>query len=141
MDNLRKVENKNSNFFSKKTIEKIQGFVTSILHLFVINAIYLIAVFSFNLTTLMITGVITTVILIFNIILHDCPLSNIESHRNGDTVTDLFNRWFPINYDKSRRYEVQLQYIFIAIAIIVTKILFYLMKKDLKNFLDISYTI
>jgi hypothetical protein len=141
MDNLRKVENKNSNFFSKKTIEKIQGFTTSILHLFVINAIYLIAVFSFNITTLMITGAITTIILIFNIILHDCPLSNIEEHRNGDTVTDLFNRWFPINYDKSRRYEVQLQYIFIAISIIITKILFYLMKKDLKNFLDISYTI
>ena len=59
----------------------------------------------------------------------------------GDTVTDLFNRWFPINYDKNRRYEVQLQYIFIAIAIITTKILFYLLKNDLKNFLDIQYTI
>ncbi len=141
MDNLRKIENKNSSFFSKKTLEKIHGFTTSIIHLFVINAIFLIAVFSFNLTTLIITGIITTIILLFNIILHDCPLSNIEEHRNGDTVTDLFNRWFPINYDKNRRYEVQLQYIFMGMSIIVTKILFYLLKKDLKKFLDINYTV
>ena len=141
MDSLRKVKNNNNTVFSKKTLEKIQGITTSILHLLVINLIFLISVFSFNLTTLMITGTITTVILLFNIILHDCPLSNIEEHRNGDTVTDFFNRWFPINYDKNRRYEVQLQYIFIAMSIIVTKILFYLIRKDLKKFLDISYTI
>ena len=139
MDNLRKI--KYNKLFQKSTLEKIQGFTTSILHLLVINLIFLISVFSFNLTTLILTGMITTIILIFNIILHDCPLSNIEEHRNGDTVTDFFNRWFPINYDKKRRYEVQLQYIFIAIAIIVTKILFYLIKKDLKKFLDINYTI
>lgn len=141
MDNLRKIKNKNSSFFSKKTIEKLQGITTSIIHLIVINAIYLITVFSFNLHTLMITGAITTIILLFNIILHDCPLSNIEEHRNGDTVTDLFNRWFPINYDKSRRYEVQLQYIFIAVSIIITKIMYLLVKKDLKNFLDIMYIV
>ena len=138
MDNLRKIKNKP---VSKSILDKIRGFTTSLLHLFVINAIYLVVVFSFNLKTLIITGIITTLILIFNIILHDCPLSNIEQERMGDTVTDLFNRWFPINYDKNRRYEVQLQYIFIAIAIITTKILFYLLKNDLKNFLDIQYTI
>lgn len=141
MDNLRKVKKKNGFFFSKKTIENLQGFTASVLHLIIINVIFLISVFSFNLTTLMITGTITTIILIFNIILHDCPLSNIEEHLNGDTVTDLFNRWFPINYDKNRRYEVQLQYIFIAISIIITKILFYLIRKDFKKYMNIKYTI
>ena len=139
MDNLRKIQNNNGSV-KKKTLEKIQGFTTSILHLIVINLIFFISVFSFNLTTLMITGAITTIILIFNIILHDCPLSNIEESRLGDTAVDYINSFFPINYDKNRRYEVQLQYIFILNSIIGLKILFYFLKDDIRNILEIKYT-
>lgn len=121
-------------------INKIIGISTGIIHLIIISIITFIGVFSFNINTLSITFVIVSLILIGNIILHDCPLSNIEEQRLGDCFVDKINQYFPINYDKTRRYEVQLQYIFIISSIIGLKILFYFFQKDLKNIIELKYT-
>ena len=133
------------NNFNKKLVDsgiinKLIGYTSGILHILVILVITFISIFSFNIKLLWITWLFSTLILIGNIILHDCPLSNIETSRLGDSYVDIINKYFPINYDNSRRYEVQLQYIFLTTAILGLKILFFYLKNDLKNILNIKYT-
>ena len=133
------------NNFNKKLVDsgiinKLIGYTSGILHILVILVITFISIFSFNINLLWITWLFSTLILIGNIILHDCPLSNIETSRLGDSYVDIINKYFPINYDNSRRYEVQLQYIFLTTTILGLKILFFYLKNDLKNILNIKYT-
>lgn len=133
------------NNFNKKLVDsgiinKLIGYTSGILHILVISVITFISIFSFNIKLLWITWLFSTLILIGNIILHDCPLSNIETSRLGDSYVDIINKYFPINYDNSRRYEVQLQYIFLTTTILGLKILFFYLKNDLKNILNIKYT-
>lgn len=133
------------NNFNKKLVDsgiinKLIGYTSGILHILVILVITFISIFSFNIKLLWITWLFSTLILIGNIILHDCPLSNIETSRLGDSYVDIINKYFPINYDNSRRYEVQLQYIFLTTTILGLKILFFYLKNDLKNILNIKYT-
>ena len=47
---------------------------------------------------------------------------------------------FPIDYDKNRRYEAQLQYIFLIWTILGTKLLFSMIQSDLSNIVSIKYT-
>lgn len=133
------------NNFNKKLVDsgiinKLIGYTSGILHILVISVITFISIFSFNIKLLWTTWLFSTLILIGNIILHDCPLSNIETSRLGDSYVDIINKYFPINYDNSRRYEVQLQYIFLTTTILGLKILFFYLKNDLKNILNIKYT-
>tara|TARA_B100000524_G_scaffold347159_1_gene248602 strand:- start:1314 stop:1730 length:417 start_codon:yes stop_codon:yes gene_type:complete len=132
--------NLNIELVKNGTVDMLIGYFSSILHVVIIFTVTFIGIFSFNIKLLTITCIFTTLILFANIVLHDCPISNIEKTRLGDTSVDFINRFFPINYDSSRRYEVQLQYIFIITAIIGLKIIFYFLKDDIKNILEIKYT-
>ncbi len=138
---MKEVSNKlNRKLVEIGLIDKLIGYFSSTLHLVIILLTTFIGVFSFNIKLLIVTLMLTTLILFGNIVLHDCPLSNIEESRLGDTAVDYINSFFPINYDKNRRYEVQLQYIFILNSIIGLKILFYFLKDDIRNILEIKYT-
>lgn len=134
MDSLRNISKK-SNVFSKESIKRLEGFTISIIHFVLVLGIYTVTVFSFDMKTLVCTSFIALSILLINIILHDCPLSQMEEQRIGDSFVDFLARHFPINYDRTKRYEMQLQYIFTALAIMASKIIYLLLKNDLKNIL------
>lgn len=141
VDNLRKIDtdikkkHRESNMF-----KYAKGFIVSALHLIIINTMFIVSVFSFNVKVLSFSLFICIGLIIINLVVHNCPLTEIEEEVWGDSVVDFFNRHFPINYSKERKFEVQLQYIFICTAIIGTKLLFYFVKDDLKNYMDIQYT-
>lgn len=141
VDNLRKIDtdikkkHRESNMF-----KYAKGFIVSVLHLIIINTMFIVSVFSFNVKVLSFALFICIGLIIINLVVHNCPLTEIEEEVWGDSVVDFFNRHFPINYSKERKFEVQLQYIFICTAIIGTKLLFYFVKDDLKNYMDIQYT-
>lgn len=140
-DNLKIVKND----LCKKIVDSkyhklIMGFTASALHIFIISSILIVAIFSFDLKALIVTLIIGSGIMTLNLILHNCPLTHMEQSMLGDSVIDIMNRYFPINYSKDRCYEVQLQYIFISLAIIVSKIMFFFIRNDMKNYFNIKYT-
>jgi len=140
-DNLKKLDTSVKKAFVESTPFKYaKGFIVSTLHLIIINIMFIISVFSFDIKVLGFALFVCIGLIIANIVVHNCPLTEIEEEVWGDSVVDLFNRYFPINYNSNRKFEVQLQYIFICAAIIGTKILFYLVQNDLKNYMDIKYT-
>ena len=130
----------NLGFVKTDLYSKLYGILNGTLHIFIIYGLSILGIFSFNIRVLVITFFITLIILIGNIILHDCPLSNIEQERLRDSYVDKINNLFPINYDKKRRYEVQLQYIFTLISIILCKLIYFLIFYDSFNFFKIKYT-
>lgn len=141
IDSLRKLDKGVKNSFTESKIFKYsKGFIASTLHFIIINLMFIVSVFSFNVKVLSFALFVSIGLIVANIIVHNCPLTQIEEEVWGDSVVDLFNRYFPINYDSKRKFEVQLQYIFICSAIIGTKLLFYFVKDDLKNYMDIKYT-
>jgi hypothetical protein len=121
-------------------LEIIRGFVAGTLHYAIIAMLSWIALFSFDMKTLWVALIMLIIIGLANIILHNCPLTEIEHCAFGDCLTDIFNRYIPINYDSNRRYEVQLQYIILAGATVLAKILFFYVKDDVKKYLLIKYT-
>lgn len=121
-------------------LEIIRGFVAGALHYVIIAMLSWIALFSFDMKTLWVALIMLIIIGLANIILHNCPLTEIEHCAFGDCLTDIFNRYIPINYDANRRYEVQLQYIILAGATVLAKILFFYVKDDVKKYLSIKYT-
>ena len=136
-DNLRKIDTEVKKKHRESDIFKYaKGFIVSTLHLIIINTMFLVSIFSFNVKLLSFALFIAIGLIIVNLVVHNCPLTEIEEEVWGDSVVDFFNRHFPINYSKDRKFEVQLQYIFICAAIIGTKLLFYFVKDDLKNFIS-----
>jgi hypothetical protein len=123
-----------------KILEALRGFTAGTLHYALIAMLSWISVFSFDIKTLSVALTCLIIIGLANIILHNCPLSQIETQAFGDCLTDIFNRYIPINYDCNRRYEVQLQYIILCGALAMAKILFSFVKDDIKNYLAIKYT-
>lgn len=125
-----------NNNLHNKTI----GYLMSIVHITLILCIYFLTIFSFNTTILSILFFGTTIMIILNKIYKDCPISSIEEQSFGTCVVDVFNKLFPIDYDKNRRYEAQLQYIFLIWTILGTKLLFSMIQSDLSNIVSIKYT-
>ena len=119
---------------------KLLGYVTSIVHLILVLSVYFITIFSFDLNILFLIFFGLTFLLVLNKAYKDCPLSRIEQDNIGTCMVDAFNKIFPIEYNKNRRYEVQLQYIFILWTMLFTKILFGFLQKDFANYLKINYT-
>lgn len=119
---------------------KLFGYFTGFIHLVLIVLVYLITIFSFDITILTIIFLTATFLIVLNKMYKDCPLSIIEEKTIGNCVVNTFNKLFPIEYDKNRRHEVQLQYIFVIWTILATKILFSFLQKDLINYVNIKYT-
>ena len=121
----------------KGYISKLFGLLNGTLHNIIIYGLTIIGIFSFDIKILSYSLLLTIFILIGNIILHDCPLSNIEEERLGDSYVDFINSFFPINYKKENRYSVQLQYIFTLTSIFMSKIIYHFIVKDLVNYFNL----
>ena len=140
-DTLRQLDNTLIKSLSEsRFLEILRGITASFVHYAIITIFCWISIFSFDIKTLWVALVCVSIIGLANVVLHNCPLTQIELQAFGDCLTDTFNKYFPINYDSSRRYEVQLQYIILCGAIILMKILFFYVKDDVKKYLAIKYT-
>tara|TARA_B110000114_G_scaffold164177_1_gene183543 strand:- start:1011 stop:1442 length:432 start_codon:yes stop_codon:yes gene_type:complete len=138
------MESLDNDFIQKITDSKwlnyLKGIIASSVHIFIITSFFWVAVLSFNLKTLWIFLFGTYVIIAINISLHNCPISQIEEETLGMSVVDIFHRYLPINYSRDRKYEVQLQHLWVCSGVIGAKIMFYYIKDDMKNFFSIKYT-
>lgn len=137
-DSLRKIDPVINNFKDSKFIALARGFTAGLTHHLMAVFLGIIAIFSFDFKTLSIALVFLLLITLVNVLTHNCPLTQIELEVFGDCLTDMVNKYLPINYDCNRRYEVQLQYIITATAIVMVKLSFLLIKKDLNKILSIS---
>ena len=127
IDNLRKIDKSvKKKFCASDALKYAKGFVVSTLHMIIICIMFTVSVFSFDVKVLGFALFCVIGLIMTNVIVHNCPLTEIEEEVWGDSVVDFFNRWFPINYNSNRKFEVQLQYIFICGAIIGTKLMFQL---------------
>lgn len=140
-DKLTKINKSyKNNFIKSKWFNYFTGFISTTLHMIIMCILVIISIFSFNVKVLSLALLFTVSLLIINIAVHNCPLTEIEEDVWGDSSVDFLNRHFPINYNSDRKFEVQLQYIFIVSATIAIKLMFYFMKDDFKNYMNIKYT-
>ena len=95
-------------FQNSKIHKYLMGFIASTLHSIIILILIFVAIFSFNIKTLTVTFVACLVIIMSNLFIHNCPLTIVEEEAWGDSVINFLNQLFPINYDRNRKYEVQL---------------------------------
>lgn len=140
-DNLYKLDtNQNKKFDTSKWMNMARGLVISSIHGIMVFYLITVTIFSFNVKLLLFSLLVNFGLIIINILVHNCPLTLMEEEILGDSIINWFNRHMPINYGCKRQFEVQLQYLFVSSGIITIKILFYFMKDDLKNYLNIIYT-
>jgi len=141
IDKLRKLSKSyKDGFIESKVFKYFKGFIATTLHLIIMSLLIVISIFSFNVKVLSVALFFSLFLLIINLAIHNCPLTEIEEEVWGDSSVDFLNRHFPINYNSGRKFEVQLQYIFIVSAIIAIKLMFYFVRDDLKNYMNIKYT-
>ena len=103
------------------------------MHFILFYGSFLIVVLSTNIHTLLVMGLILLALLALNHIFGDCPITIIEEHYTNTSLMDFINSRYPINYKKKNRPEVTLQWIFVVLMIAVTKIIYLLSKKFIKN--------
>ena len=106
-------ENKNS----------LIGLLFASIHTIFIFLTLWILLFSQNVGILFSIGIFLLIILYLNHIYGDCPITHIEDYHLGYTMADFTNSCYPIKYNKKRRPEVTLQWIFMGLLMIVVKIL------------------
>ena len=116
----------NKNFFV--------GITFMTFHLFLVYAAILLALFSNNFFVLYSVGIIILIVLFLNHLYDDCPLSAIEEYHLGFTMVDYGNSMLPIKYNKERRPEVTLQWIFMGLVIVLMKIISLLFVKTIKEY-------
>ena len=137
-------EKHDNDFIQKITDSKwlnyFKGIAASSVHMFIVTSFFWVSILSFNLKTLYVFLFGTYLIIAINILNRNCPLTEIETDVWGTSVIDIFHRYLPINYSSDRIYEVQLQYLWVCSGIIGSKILFYYIKDDIKNYLGMKYT-
>ena len=109
------------------------GGMVSLMHIFIAYSIFFIVIFSNDLFSLCMMGVLLLIILFLNHVYGDCPISTIEEHYLDNSSVDLGNSMLPIKYDSSKRPEVTLQWIFIILVIALIKILIIFLKQLLKD--------
>ena len=110
------------------------GLLCMLFHNIIIYITLFVVIFSNNFFILYSLGFIILIILFINYLYHDCPISSIEEYHLGFCSVDYENSILPINYDKNKRPEITLQWIFISLIIILSKILFlFLIKTFCKN--------
>lgn len=89
-----------------------------------------------NIKHLSLLGIILFLILISNFIYEDCPISLIEENFTEITIMDYFNYYSPIKYNRKRRPEVTLQWIWGGLLLILLKILLILCKISLSKYIS-----
>lgn len=140
-DLLRQLDNKCKKIFREsKWFRLLKGIIATTTHSIIISGFFWASVLSFNVKNLWIFLFGTYLLIAINIIIHNCPLTQIEEEVWGDSIVDLFNRNLPINYCSERKFEVQLQYLFLCSAIIGAKLIFFYLRNELKSFMNIKYT-
>lgn len=112
---------------------KIIGVIFAIIHGIIVYLTMFIAIFSNDFFILYSIGIILLLIIFFNHFYGDCPITTIEEHHLGFSSVDIANGLLPIKYDKNRRSEVTLQWIFMSLVIVFIKILFLFLFKVLKD--------
>ena len=111
---------------------KMLGWMFSLTHVLFILLILFLIIFSNNLIILGYVSFLLIIIICFNYIFDDCPITLLEEYHLGYSVFDKTNSLYPIKYDKKRRPEVTLQWIFMGILFVMVKILFLLFFKTIK---------
>ena len=102
-------------------------------HILIVYIAIFVAIFSNNFFVLYSLGLIILFILFLNHLYHDCPISLLEDYHLDFSSVDYGNSFLPINYNKNRRSEVTLQWILMALVIVLVKILVLFLIKTLKD--------
>jgi hypothetical protein len=109
------------------------GLLFASMHTIFIFLTLWILLFSQNIGILITIGIILLIILYLNHVYGDCPITYIEDYHLGNTMADFTNSHYPIKYNKKRRPEVTLQWIFMGLLMIVVKILTFFVCHTLKE--------
>jgi len=121
---------------NNKTIrDYIEGIFLFGLHYIIATGLAILGIFTNDWFTLLLVAGTLTVITFMNILLHNCPLSNMERSKLGTDMTSTFNKYLPIEYDEKRQYSVQMQYIIILLSIVNVKGILWLFKRNFKDFI------
>lgn len=109
------------------------GGMVSLIHIFIVYASFFIILLTDNLFILYSMSFVLLIILAINHVYGDCPITTIEEDHLGFSSIDLGNSFSPIKYDKTRRPEITLQWIFLSLIIVLSKILIVFLKYILKD--------
>lgn len=91
-----------------------------------------------NIKHICILGFSVFLILITNFIYEDCPISLIEEEYHGKAMMDYFNSYCPIKYNRKRRPEVTLQWIWTGLLLLMVKLLLLLSKISVNKYINLS---
>ena len=117
-------------------VNYIEAIFLFCMHFIIMVGLTVLAVFSDDWFTLIITGIILTIVLFINILLRECPLERFQSERIDENEVSFFLRKFRwAGYTKEKHYTIELTCILMLITIIHIKIIFRLFKRNAKKFL------
>jgi hypothetical protein len=109
------------------------GGLMSIFHVILIYGTFFLIILTENIGTLMILGLILTLILFVDTIYDDCPITLIEKHYLGNSLSEIWNKCTSENCEKREKREITLQWIFMGLMVILTKGIVLLFKKTFKE--------
>jgi len=111
---------------------KIMGYMFAAIHGLISYLVLVIIIFSNDFFVLYSIAIILIIITYLNYLFEDCPITLIEEYHLGFSCVDVLNNSLPIKYDEKRRPEVTLQWIIIALALVLAKVLILLAFKTLQ---------
>jgi len=109
------------------------GGLMSIFHFILIYGVFFLIILTENIGTLMILGLILTLILFVDTIYDDCPITLIEKHYLGNSLSEIWNKCTSENCEKREKREITLQWLFMGLMVILTKGIVLLFKKTFKE--------
>jgi len=113
-----------------KTIYKLFfGGLWSIFHFILIYGVFFLTILTENIGTLMIIGLILTLILFVDTIYDDCPITLLEKHYLGNSLSEIWNKCTSENCEKREKREITLQWIFMGLMVVLAKGIILLFKK------------
>jgi len=109
------------------------GGLMSIFHFILIYGTFFLVILTENIGTLMILGLILTLILFVDTIYDDCPITLIEKHYLGISLSEICYNYTSENCKKREKREITLQWIFMGLMVIITKGVVLLFKKTFRE--------
>lgn len=99
------------------------GFFYLIAHsIFTFLATYIV-LFSNNLKSLIIVGIMLNLNFIYALWTEGCPLTRLERERLGDDLISIIARKLPLNFTDDKRYSITMQLLITGICLYAIKIM------------------
>jgi hypothetical protein len=114
---------------------KTMYFSIVLMHWIIFSGTMLVILLTHDLSVLVLVNFFLYLALTINLVYGDCPASLLEDKYGDNSMTELLSGYLPFKYASLTRSEMTLQWIFMPIMVVTTKIVILLVKYTAREFL------